>query len=190
MDWGYTWQYEGQDVTGDPELEWEFGASGILDLSLGGKKGLTDGSYGLQVYLRGNLVQEAGFTVGKRQANNRPAQKPPSSGDEGVIISGIVLDYATQRPIQNAVVIFLFPGLTVDDFDADESEDKTETVLSYGVTDAEGAYTTDTPLPCGESYTAIVGAKGYQRIAEDFALEITEDDPDLIELDPLELDRL
>ena len=190
MDWGYTWEYEGQDIAGDAELEWEFGASGILDLSLSGKQGLTDGAYNLQVYLRGDLVQEAGFTVGKRQANNRPPQKPQSPADDGVIVTGIVLDYATQRPIRNAVVVFLFPDLTVDDFDADESEDKTETVLSYGVTDADGVYTIDTPLPRGEVYTAIVGATGYQRIAEDFALEITEDDPDLIELDPLELDRL
>ncbi len=35
----------------------------------------------------------------------------------------------------------------------------------------------------------IVGAKGYARIAVDDALEVTEDDPELIELDPLELDK-
>jgi S1-C subfamily serine protease len=190
MDWGYMWQYEGQDITGDLELEWDFGASGILDLSLSGKKGLTDGNYNLQVYLRGDLLQEGGFTVGQRQANNRPPQKPQASGDDGVIITGIVVDHATQRPIQGAVVVFLYAGLTVDDFDADETEDKFETVLSYGVTDADGVYTIDTPLPRGESYSAIVGATGYQRIAEDFALEIAADDPELLELDPLELDRL
>ena len=190
MDWGYTWQYEGQDIAGDTEMEWEFGASGILDLSLSGKKGLTDGSYTLQTHIRDALVQEAGFTVGERQANNRPPQKPQPSARDGVVITGTVLDHATQRPIQGAVVVFLFPDLTVDDFDADESEDKSDTVLSYGVTDAEGVYTTDTPLPRGEAYTAIVGAKGYWRIAEDFALEIVDDDPYLIELDPLELDRL
>ena len=190
MDWGYVWQYEGQDIASDTELEWKYGASGILDLSLSGKKGLTDGSYGLQVYIRDDLAQEAGFTVGTRQANNRPPQKPQSSEDDGVIITGTVLDYATQRPIQGAVVLFLFPDLTVDDFDADKSQDKTDTVLSYGVTDAKGVYTTGTPLPRGVAYTAIAGAKGYQRIAVDFALEILEDDPNLVELDPLELDRL
>jgi len=63
-------------------------------------------------------------------------------------------------------------------------------VLAYGVTDTEGLYTIDRPLPRGDVYSAIVGAKGYERIAEDFALEITEDDPDLVELDPLELERL
>ncbi len=79
--------------------------------------------------------------------------------------------------------------MTVDDFDNDDSNGKTDTVLSYGVTNSQGQFTTNTPLPRGEVYTAIVGAKGYQRIAEDDALEIAEDDPDVIQLDTLELDR-
>ena len=187
--WGYTWQYAGQDVTGDTDLEWEYGDSGILDLSLSGKKGLTDGEYNLQVYLRGDLVQEAGFTVGKKPSNNRPPQKPQKPADDGVTLTGTVIDHATQRPIQGAIVVFLNPGLTVDDFDADNSDGKSDTVFAYGITDAKGVYTLNKPLPRGEVYTAIIGAKGYVRIAEDDALEITQDDPDVIELDPLELDR-
>jgi hypothetical protein len=77
----------------------------------------------------------------------------------------------------------------VDDFDRDPSEGKENSMISYGLTDANGQFTTFTPLPRGEVYGAIVGAKGYQRIAEDEALEIYDDDPDLIELDPLELER-
>ena len=67
--------------------------------------------------------------------------------------------------------------MTVDDFDADKSKGKANTVLSYGTTDADGTFTIDTPLPRGDVYTAIVGAKGYQRIAEDDALEITAGRP-------------
>lgn len=187
--WGYTWQYAGQDVTGDTELEWEYGQSGILDLSLSGKKGLTDGEYNLQVYLRGDLVQEAGFTVGKKPANNRPPQKPLKPADAGVTLTGKIIDHSTRRAIQGAIIVFLNPGAYVDDFDADNSDGKTETVYAYGVTDAKGVYTLNKPLPRGETYTVIVGAKGYTRIAEDDALEITRDDPAMIELDPLELDK-
>ena len=82
--WGYNWQYDGQDVTG--EIGSANGSSAIqvsLDLSLSGKKGLTDGEYNLQVYLRGDLVQEAGFTVGRKPGNNRPPQKPQKPVDEG-----------------------------------------------------------------------------------------------------------
>jgi serine protease Do len=187
--WGYTWQYEGQDVTGDTELEWQYGESGVLDLSLSGKKGLTDGQYNLQVFLRGDMVQEAGFTVGKKPTNNRPPQKPQKPADDGVTITGTIIDHATQRPIANAIIVCLNPGQTVDDFDADNSDSKTDTVFSYGIADAKGVYTLNKPLPRGEVYTVIVGAKGYTRIAEDDALEITQDDPDVIQLDPLELDK-
>ncbi len=187
--WGYTWQYAGQDVTGNTDLQWKFGQSGVLDLSLSGKKGLTDGEYNLQVFLRGDMVQEAGFTVGKKPSNNRPPQKPQPPADTGVTLTGTIIDHATQRPIQNAIIVFLTPGLTVDDFDADKSDGKTKTVYAYGVTDAKGVYTLNKPLPRGETYTVIVGAKGYARIAEDDALEITKDDPDVIQLDPLELDK-
>jgi S1-C subfamily serine protease len=188
--WGYTWQYAGQDVSGDTELRWEFGQSGVLDLSLSGKKGLTDGEYNLQVYLRDELVQEAGFTVGRKPGNNRPPQKPSKPADQGVTITGTIVDHATQRPIRDAIIVFLNPGQTVDDFDADESDGKADTVFAYGVTDAKGVYTLNNPLPRGEVYTVIVGAKGYDRIAEDDALEITQDDPDVVDLDPLELDKL
>jgi S1-C subfamily serine protease len=187
--WGYQWQYAGQDVTGETGLQWEFGQSGILDLSLSGKKGLTDGEYNLQVYLRDELVQEAGFTVGHKPGNNRPPEKPQVPADTGVTITGKIIDHATRRPVKDAIIVFLNPGQTVDDFDADTSDGKTDTVLAYGITDAKGSYTVNNALPRGEVYTVIVGAKGYTRIAEDDALEITEDDPDVIELDPLELDK-
>lgn len=186
--WGYLWQLDGVDVTGQDKLKWSFGTSGVLDLYLKGKSGLSDGVYNLQVFLAGELAQEGQFVVGQPGTPARP-QKPGASASEGVIVSGTVLDYGTGRPIQGAIVVFLFPGVTVDDFDNDTSKGKADTVLSYGVTDAQGAFTINTPLPRGEVYSAIVGAKGYQRIAEDDALEITEDDPDYIELDPIALDR-
>ena len=188
MDWGYIWQYEGQDVTGDTELEWEFGSSGILDLSLSGRRGLTDGGYSLQVYLQGDLVQEASFAVGEDPGNNRPPEPPPV-GDDGVTVIGTIIDYATRRPIQDAVIAILFPGQTVADFDADRSENKDETVLAFGVTGSDGAYVLNQPLARGEVYSVIIGAQGYQRIAENDALEILEDDPDMVEIDPIEMDR-
>ncbi len=186
--WGYMWQLDGKDITGKTDLRWDFGASGTLDLYLRGKNGLSDGDYNLQIFLRGKLVQEGGFRVGADQGRGI-RQKPAAQEDAGVLITGTILDYNTNRPIQGAIIVFLYPGLTVDDFDDDDSEGKEETVLSYGVANAQGQYTINTPLPRGDVYTAIVGAKGYERIAEDDALEITEDDPDLIELDPIYLER-
>jgi hypothetical protein len=77
----------------------------------------------------------------------------------------------------------------VRDYDADKSKGRVNTVQAYGVTDAGGAFTSDGPLARGETYTVIVTARGYQRVAENHALEITEDDPDVVELDDIEMDR-
>ncbi len=187
--WGYAWLLDGQNIAGQDSLKWEHGQSGILDLYLSGEKGLPDGQYGLQVFLRGALVQEGGFTVGRQAQGPLQPSKPTPVQDEGVVVSGTVIDHNTKRPIQGAIVVFLRPGVTVDDFDRDQSEGKTDSIITYGLADANGLFTTYTPLPRGEVYGAIVGAKGYQRIAEDQALEIRADDPDLLELDPLELER-
>ena len=187
-DWGYIWQFEGQEVTGESDLQWEFGATGVLDLSLSGKRGLSEGDYNLQVFMRGDMVQEAGFSVGKNPGNNRPPQRPAAT-DKGVTLSGSIIDHANKRPIQNAVIALLIPGQTVDDFDADQTENKEETVFAFGVSGKDGSFVLNRPLDRGEVYSVIVGAKGYQRIEEDDALEILEDDPDLVELDPIEMDK-
>ena len=160
----------------------------MLDLNLSGKRGLTDGEYNLQVFLRGDLAQEASFTVGKQPGTNRPPQKPTTQ-DTGVTITGTIIDHANKRPIRNAVIAVLIPGQTVEDFDADDTENKENTVFAFGVAGADGAFVLNKPLDRGEVYSVIVGAKGYQRIEEDDALEILQDDPDVLELDPVEMDR-
>lgn len=144
--WGYMWQLDGVDVTGQDRLKWNFGASGVLDLYLKGKDGLSDGAYNLQVFLGGELAQEGQFVVGR--PGTRPApQKPTPAQDAGVIVTGTVVDYSTGRPIQGATVVFLYAGLTIDDFDNDNSKGKADTVLSYGITDANGVFTINNPLP-------------------------------------------
>lgn len=186
--WGYMWLLDGKNLTGQSNLRWDFGPSGVLDLYLRGKNGLSDGTYHLQVFLRGKLAREGQFTIGRPQARPTP-EKPSTDQDNGVLVTGTILDYSTRKPIQGAIIIFLYPGLTIEDFDNDTSDGKSQTVISYGVANAQGQFTTNAPLPRGYIYSALVGAKGYQRIAEDDALEIAEDDPDLIELNPIYLER-
>lgn len=187
--WGYAWRLDGQDIATGDSLKWEHGQSGILNLYLSSDNGLPDGQYGLQVFLRGALVQEGDFTIGQRAQGPLKPSKPDPVQDRGVLVSGTIIDHNTKQPIEGAVVVFLYPGVTVADFDRDQSADKEDSIITYGLTDASGLFTTYSSLPRGEVYGAIVGARGYQRIAEDDALEILEDDPDLLELLPLELER-
>jgi S1-C subfamily serine protease len=186
--WGYNWQLNGQDVTGQRDLAWKFGASGVLDLYLRGKNGLSDGAYNLQVLLGSSVISEGQFIVGSAKPKNTP-QKPPATKSAGVTITGTIMDASTRRPVSGAIIVFLKPDMTVDDFDADTSAGKADTVASYGIANASGIFTTETPLARSQVYSVIVGAKGYARIAEDEALEIEASDPDLVELDPIELDR-
>lgn len=188
LPWGFAWLLDGKEVFGNHDLSWKYGASGVLNLYLRSKNGLPEGSYALQVLLDGKVAQEGQFVVGSAKPKDLP-QKPAPLAPKGVTVTGSVIDHSTRRPIQNAVIVFLIPGKSIADFDADRSEGKAKTVLTYGITNASGAFTVESPLPRGQVFSVIVGAKGYQRIAEDDALEITEDDPDLIELDPIELDR-
>ena len=89
--WGYSWQLDGQDVTGQDKLKWSFGKSGVLDLYLKGKNGLSDGTYNLQVFQGGKLAQEGGFVVGRASGSATP-EKPNQDLQEGVTVSGTVID--------------------------------------------------------------------------------------------------
>ena len=186
--WGFVWQLDGNAVSGQEDLKWNFGKSGILDLYLKSKQGLSDGTYNLQVLIKGTVVQEGQFVVGSGKGKNTP-QKPKNTKPAGVTLTGKIIDRSTRKPIQGALIVVLQPGKTIDDFDADESENKTGTVLAIGAANANGQYTTDVPLPRGATYSVIVGAKNYQRIAEDDALEIDADTPDVLEVDPIALER-
>ena len=78
--------------------------SGVLDLSLSGKNGLTR-----------RRLQPAGVPAGRPGARGRvhggqePGQQPsPAEAGrkpmKGVTITGTIIDHATQRPIQNAII--------------------------------------------------------------------------------------
>jgi S1-C subfamily serine protease len=187
--WGYAWRLSGQTVTGESNLKWKYGPSGVLDLYLRSKKGLPDGAYTLQILLGDTTAQEGYFIIGAAEFKSTPQKPSNEERRAGVTITGVIIDRSTRRPIQGAAIAFLWPGKTVGDFDADRSKGKTDTVQSYGVTNANGGFTSDAPLTRGQVYSVVVGAKGYQRIAEDDALDIYDDEPDIVQLDSIEMDR-
>lgn len=184
--WGYVWQYEGQDALSD-NLRWEHDESGILDLYIESNEGaLPDGDFNLQVLINGQIVQEGQFVIGSETPIDEP-EKPEPPESEGVFVSGRIIDYDTGEPLADAMVVFLVPGKTVADFDA--AADTSELFASFGITDANGQYFSILPLTRGETYTVIAGLEGYQRLAYDHALEILPDDPDVVEIEDIALQR-
>lgn len=187
--WGYAWRLDGRTLTARNGLKWTYGAAGVLDLYLTSARGLADGVYTVQLFLDDLLVQEGHFTVTAAEtarALRRPAADEPGAG---VTVVGIVTDYNTRKPIQGAAVAFLRPGKTIKEYDADASRGKTATVQALGVTNANGVFIGDALLPRGQAYGVVVAAPGYRRIAEDAALNVAADEPAIVQLEPLKLDR-
>lgn len=189
MRWAYTWQLDGKTIAGESELKWQYGPSGVLDIFVKSRNGLPDGAYRLQLSLDEMAAQEGQFVIGDPHFKNTPQKPNAADRVAGVTITGSVIDHSTRKPIQGAAIAFLLPGKTVRDYDADNSKGKANTVQSYGVTDANGIFTADSPLARAEVYSVIVSARGYERIAENRALAIDQDEPDIIELNPIEMDR-
>jgi hypothetical protein len=126
-------------------------------------------------------VQRGAFTIGDGSSPT-PAPQPPDPDDTGVTLKGQVVDADTERGIENAVILILKPGVALEDLTEDNLEENT---AAFGLTDSEGFYITAPPLEREQTYSVVIVADGYEaRVFED-ALEITADDPELIEIDPI-----
>ena len=111
----------------------------------------------------------------------------PAPAGEGVILKGKITDANTKRPVAGALLIVLQPGTTYDDFESSGFDEKL--VAALGTADRNGKYQTSPEIARGQSYTIVVGAKGYQpRVFED-GLEITNDDPDFVDVEDIPLKR-
>ncbi|HET9495173.1 MAG TPA: trypsin-like peptidase domain-containing protein [Chloroflexia bacterium] len=179
--WGAVWYYDGQAVIDQRNAGvWRAGARGTNGVSLANEDGLPDGEYELELYISNKAVQRAGFTIGDGSPN--PTPQPPDPVDTGVTLKGQIVDVDTERGIENAVILILKPGVTVEDLTEDNLEENT---AAFGITDSEGFYITAPPLERDQTYTVVVVADGYEaRVFED-ALTISEDDPELLEIEPI-----
>jgi S1-C subfamily serine protease len=176
--WSRTWYLDGEAVLSQDET-WDGGESGNGWLNIHNNGGLPDGAYDLVVWVGGEEVQEGSFTIGQ-VGSTLPAQPT----DEGVWIQGRIVDAATGRGIKGALFAALVPGTTVADFDANPSEDL---FYAVGQADAQGYFQLDWALERGETYSLIVGARGYKRIAEDNLL-VEEDSESPLEV-TIELEK-
>jgi serine protease Do len=179
-EWGYAWLVDGEQVLGDQGLEWDLGESGRTGVSIAHDNGLPIGVYELRLFVEGQEVRHGAFSVGDQT-------DPGQVQSEGVVLSGMVIDADTEQPIPNAYVLLFQPGTSLEDVQNATEEEFDQMLVAGGITDEEGLYITAPGLERGQTYSAAILAEGYQfRFFED-ALEILEDDPDLIEMEPVAL---
>jgi hypothetical protein len=88
-----------------------------------------------------------------------------------VYIQGYVKNADTSRGIEGAQVFIIKPGLSATDAAADDKVTASE-VLTYGVSDANGLYQTQGPIPAGKTYSVIVIARGFRAIVADDGMQV------------------
>jgi serine protease Do len=186
MKWGAVWKYNGQiAIDQRNDGKWKSGAKGTTGVSIALEEGLPDGEYELDLYINNKQVQTGTFTIGDANADPTP-EPPPPDDDKGVVLKGQIVDADTEEGIPNAAILLMKPGTKLDDITQDNLE---ELAVAAGVTDQDGFFITAPGVPRGQAYTVIVLAQGYQARGFEDGLELPEDAPDLIELDPIPLQQ-
>lgn len=126
---------------------------------------------------------------GASTATARVTATPAPAGAAGavgteIVLSGILIDADTKRPIAGGGYIVLKEGVTIAEFDAAASGE--ELVLTSAESDGDGVFVLE-PIAKGKTYVAVWGARGYSSRWR--TLEIPSDTPDFVRLTPIELKR-
>jgi hypothetical protein len=183
--WGWIWNFNGKDVLDSRTTEtWDEGARGMTGVRISNADGLPDGRYALKLYVNNALAQQGTFAVG--DASGTPTPTPPDPPDEGVTLKGRIVDVDTEEGVAGGVFVVLKPGTSLEEFDNSKGD---ELVAAIGVADEDGYYLTAPGLDRGETYTVIVAGRGYNRRVFEDALELTDEDPPLIEIDDIALEQ-
>ncbi len=107
---------------------------------------------------------------------------PKTKSNDLVYLQGTVSNGDTERGIEGAQVFILKLGLSATDAAADDTVSRSE-VIASGTTDAQGFYRTDVAITRGQTYSAIVIARGYRSIIADDGVEVPGDATNPYEID-------
>jgi hypothetical protein len=93
-----------------------------------------------------------------------------------VYVQGYIKNADTGRGIEGAQFFVIRPGLSASAAAADDKVTTSE-VLTYGVSDANGLYQTQAPIPRGTTYSVIVLARGFRAIVADDGMNVPANAP-------------
>jgi hypothetical protein len=170
-EWRTRWLVDGQEVLSSPAV-WDAGESGGYYVSLSHDYGLPAADYMLELYIEDDLAQSGGFEVTE---TDQPAAQP-------INLIGVVSDEDNSRQlISGALIIFLQPGVTIDNWiDADFPDDM---IYGSGTSNRRGRYQLDAKVMPGESYSVVVLHDDYRSITvDDFLIEPDSTDPYELEI--------
>lgn len=162
--WTLEWSVDGT-VFYEQTTPWrnpEVGTDYLMRLTAPG--GLPDGTYTVNLFINGILLETSQFTVGIGQlAINQLDQAG------GVQLRGQIVDADTGQGIEGATFILITIEFSVADFVWDQ-----EQIYALAVTDRDGRFEIDRALRLDNPYSVIIQSVGYLPIQRD-AFTITEE---------------
>lgn len=166
LDWQTRWYYNNQMVLETPN-SWQSGESGSYYVSLYHPDGLPTGQYKLELYIDGRMVRDGTFAV--QDAGPRPPR------DVGLI--GVVVDSNNSRTgVSGALVVFLQPGYTVDQWASQDFPDSM--IHGMATSNRSGNFQLSTRVVPGEYYSVVVVHDNYFPITVDnFQIPADATDP-------------
>ncbi|NJN79121.1 MAG: trypsin-like peptidase domain-containing protein [Anaerolineales bacterium] len=150
------WYLDGEKA-GEFSYAWEWDESGLFGTYLAnGGDPMPGGTYKVELFAGDNLTlmgTSPEVTVAGG-GTSQPSQSP-SSGDT-VTVYGLVYDDATGKPLKNAYVFVLTPGVTYDEWANEDFADKY--ISAYLQTGSDGTYKI-TGIPRNIEFTLVYSAE-------------------------------
>ncbi len=171
--WSAVWMNDGEVIIEQLE-DWDNGESGRKTVKISNRRGVPDGEYQLVIGIRGEVALEGKIVVGKLV------------DESDAEVSGRLVDIASDRPINNGLIIVVKPNVPLRSFLNERKESDVVTSTESG---SDGRFKLPDQLPKGMAYSLVVAAAGYQPLTVQGGLRIGPGAPEQADMGDVALTR-
>lgn len=171
--WSVVWMAN-DEVIIDQKDTWDEDAYGRKVVKISNRRGLPDGEYHLVLGIGGGVALEGKMTVGT------PVDETDSQ------VSGRVVDAKTGKGIANALVIVLNPEASLQEFLRRRTNSSIFTSIQ---SEHDGRFKFPKQLPKGQAYSLIAAVQGYEPIAVEGALRVSNSAPEHADIGELPMEQ-